>query len=256
MNTTMPAPARIKLYWKPGCSSCLRTKEFLTKQQIAFESVNAENNPQALAQLQALGARGLPVISLGDRFTLCQSFADVLKFLDLKMRLADPLPGPELFSKLDTVLAAAARITRQFPEQQLGETFRDRNRTKGALAFHVFRVVEMGIAAAQGQGMNVEHFNDLPPPEWSGDDIARWGLAVRDQALSWWRAQDGAVLKRRVPTYYGTPEVHDMLERTVWHAAQHTRQLALMLEMGGTIPDRPLTAQDLSGLPVPDEVWG
>ncbi len=50
--------------------------------------------------------------------------------------------------------------------------------------------------------------------------------------------------------------VHDMLERTVWHAAQHTRQLALMLEMGGTKPDRPLTAQDLSGLPVPDEVWG
>ena len=130
MSATMAAPARIRLYWKPGCSSCLRTKEFLTKQQIAFESVNAENNPQALAQLKALGARGLPVISLGNRFTLCQSFADVLKFLDLKMRLADPLPGPELFSKLDTVLAAAARITRQFPAGQLGETFRDRNRTK------------------------------------------------------------------------------------------------------------------------------
>ncbi len=47
-----------------------------------------------------------------------------------------------------------------------------------------------------------------------------------------------------------------MLDRTTWHAAQHTRQLILMLESGGTPADRPLTAEDLRGLPVPDEVWG
>jgi glutaredoxin len=256
MDTAATAPARIKLFWKPGCSSCLRTKEFLKKQEIAFESVNAENNPEALAELRALGARGLPVISLGNRFTMCQSFGEVLKFLDLKIRLSDPLPGRELFAKLDTILTTAARITRQFPPSQLKELFRDRNRTKGALAFHIFRVVEMGIAAAHGEGMNVEHFNDQPPPAWSGNDIADWGLKIRDQALAWWGAQDDSVLKQRVPTYYGTPELHDMLERMVWHAAQHTRQLALMLETGGTQPDRPLGAEDLRGLPVPDEVWG
>jgi len=252
---TTPA-SRIKLFWKPGCSSCLRTKEFLAKQGIEFESVNVEDHPGALAELTALGARGLPVISLGNRFTLCQSFGEVLKFLDLKVRLGDPLPLPVLFARLDVILTTAARITRQFPATQLKQTFRNRNRTQGALAFHIFRVVEMGIDAAQGQGMNVEHFNDQPPDEWRGDDIADWGLKVRDRALAWWRAQGVRELKHRVPTYYGHPEVHDMLERMVWHAAQHTRQLALMLESGGTAPDRPLTAQDLHGLPVPDEVWG
>jgi hypothetical protein len=161
-----------------------------------------------------------------------------------------------LFEKLDVILATAARITRQFPPAQLKQTFRDRNRTQGALAFHIFRVVEMGIAAAQGQGMNNENFNDQPPPEWSGDDIANWGLQVRAQALAWWNADPGRDLKQRVPTYYGHPELHDMLERMVWHAAQHTRQLALMLESGGTQPERVLSPEDLRGLPVPDEVWG
>lgn len=250
------APARIKLFWKPGCSSCLRTREFLTKQGIEFVSVNAENNPEALVELRSLGARGLPVISLGNRFTLCQSFGEVLKFLDLRLRLADPLPGAQLFAKLDVIHTTAARVTRQFPQAQLQETFRNRNRTKGALAFHIFRVVEMGLDAADGKGMNVEGFSELPPADWSGNDIADWGEKVRDRALAWWKANPERDLKQRIPTYYGQPEMHDMLERTVWHAAQHTRQLALMLEDGGTPPDRPLTAEDLRGLPVPDEVWG
>lgn len=256
MAASPQAPARVKLFWKPGCSSCLRTKEFLVKQGIEFESVNAQDNPAALEELRALGARGLPVISLGPRFTLCQSFPDVLKFLDLKLRLQDPLPPAELFAKLDIILSAAARYTRQFPADQLKQTFRDRNRTQGALAFHVFRVVEMGIDAAQHRGMDVEGFNDQPPAQWTGDDIADWGLKVRDRALAWWNEQTERELKYRVPTYYGQRELHDVLERMTWHAAQHTRQLILMLDSAGIKADRPLTAEDLSGLPLPDEVWG
>lgn len=256
MPTPAKAPARIKLFWKPGCSSCLRTKEFLIKQGIEFESVNAQDNPTALAELRELGARGLPVISLGPRFTLCQSFGDVLKFLDLKVRLSDPLPPPQLFEKLDLILNAAARYTRQFSEAQLKQVFRDRNRTQGALAFHIFRVVEMGIDAAEHKGMNVEGFNDQPPPEWTGNDVADWGLKVRDRALAWWNAQSDHELKYTVPTYYGQRPLHDVLDRMTWHAAQHTRQLILMLESGGTKADKPLTAEDLRGLPVPDEVWG
>jgi hypothetical protein len=49
--------------------------------------------------------------------------------------------------------------------------------------------------------------------------------------------------------------MHDVFERTAWHAAQHTRQMTLMLETYGITPDRPLSVEDLTGLPVPDEVW-
>jgi glutaredoxin len=250
------APAHIKVFWQPGCSSCLRTKEFLTKQGIAYESVNVQGNDEALAELRRLGARGLPVVSLGDRFTLCQSFGDVLTFLDLKTRLADPLPPAELIEKIDLVLGAAVRYTRQFPEAQLRTQFRDRLRTQGATAFHVFRVVEMTLDAADGKGLHVEGFRDVPPADWTGKDIADWGMKVRERAAAWWsRQQQDRALQRKVSTYYGERALHDVLDRTAYHAAQHTRQLMLMLETAGIQPDTPLTSDDLRGLPVPDQVW-
>jgi len=46
-----------------------------------------------------------------------------------------------------------------------------------------------------------------------------------------------------------------VLERTVWHPAQHTRQLMLILDTIGIEPDRGLTARDLAGLPLPDKAW-
>lgn len=247
--------ARIKVFWQPGCSSCLRTKEFLTKQGIDFESINVHNNPAGMAELAELGARSVPVVALGGRYTLCQSFNDVVKFLDLKTKLMDPLPPEQLVAKLDLVLGAAARYTRQFSESQLREVFRNRNRTPAGTAFHIFRVAEMGLQAAQQIELRFEGFNDVPPAEWTGEDIANWGLQVRQRLLDWWAQQTDRKLDYPVPTYYGQRPMHDVLERTAWHAAQHTRQLVIMLESHGTQADRPLTAEDLAGLPVPDEVW-
>lgn len=255
MDKATQTPARVKVFWQPGCSSCLRTKEFLVKQGIEFESINVHDNPAGMAELAALGARSVPVVALAGRFTLCQSFNDVIKFLDLKTKLMDPLPPAQLITKLDLVLTAAARYTRQFSESQLREVFRNRNRTPGGTAFHVFRVAEMGLEAGQGIMLEFEGFNDLPPPEWSADDIADWGLQVRERILAWWRKQTDQKLDFSAPTYYGQRPMHDVLERTAWHAAQHTRQVMLMLESYGVAPDRPLTMEDLAGLPVPDEVW-
>jgi glutaredoxin len=248
-------PARIKVFWQPGCSSCLRTKEFLTKQGIDFESIDVHNDPEGMAQLRALGARSVPVVSLGDKYTLCQSFGDVVKFLDLKTKLMDSLPPEALVAKLELVLTAAARYVRQFPAHGLREEFRNRKRTPASTAFHVFRVAEMGLQAAQQIDLMFEGFNEVPPEDWSAEDIASWGLKVRDRILAWWAQEGDTSLQYTVPTYYGRRTMHDVLERTAWHAAQHTRQLILMLESHGVAADRPLTADDLAGLPVPDEVW-
>jgi glutaredoxin len=255
MPTTVESPARIKVFWQPGCSSCLRTKEFLTKQGIEFESINVHNNPAGMAELAALGARSVPVVALNGRYTLCQSFNDVVKFLDLKTKLMAPLPPEQLVAKLNLVLNAAARYTLQFNEGQLREVFRDRDRTPAGTAFHVFRVAEMGLEAAQGIELKFEGFNDIPPADWAGADIAGWGLQVCERILGWWSQQTDRELNYTVPTYYGQRPLSDVLERTTWHAAQHTRQLVMMLESHGTEADRPLSADDLAGLPVPDEVW-
>jgi glutaredoxin len=252
---TTSAAARVQVYWQPGCSSCLRTKEFLAKQGIDFESIDVLNDPDGMARLQALGARSVPVVALGGRYTLCQSFGDVVRFLDLKTKLMDPLPPAQLVAKIDMVVRAVARFIVQFDDARLREDFRNRNRNPAGTAYHVFRVVQMGVEAARGVELTFEGFNEVPPPDWTAQDIAAWGMTVREQLHAWWDAEADRTLQYAVPTYYGRRPMHDVLERTAWHAAQHSRQIMLMLETYGTTPDGALTADDLAGLPVPDEVW-
>jgi glutaredoxin len=254
MTETLTA-ARIKVFWQPGCSSCLRTKEFLTEQGIEFESLDVHNDPAARAQLTELGVRSVPVVSIGKRYTFCQSMNDVIKFLDLKTRQMDPLPPAQLVAKLDLLMSANARYVRQFLPEQLKTPFRNRNRTPAGLAFHMFRVAEMGMEAAQGIALRFESFDELPPDDWSGEDIAKWGEDVHARFLAWWETQEDPSVDFTVQTYYGVRPFHEVLERTAWHAAQHTRQVMLMLESNGIKPDQPLTAADLEGLPVPHEVW-
>jgi glutaredoxin len=248
-------PARIKVFWQPGCSSCLRVKEFLASQGIQYESIDVHHSPQGRAELEALGARSVPAVALGGRFTLAQSLRDVIKFLDLKTKIMDPLPPAELVGKLDLVLAGAVRYTRQFSPAQLQSVFRNRDRTVAALAFHVFRIAELGVQASRQIELRFEAFNDLPPAHWGGEQIAGWGEQVLESVAQWWREETDRSLAYTVPTYYGKRSMHDVLERTAWHSAQHTRQLMLILETHGMTPDRALSAADLAGLPLPDEVW-
>lgn len=247
--------ARIQVFWQPGCTSCLRVKEFLTSHGIEYESIDVHNNAAGLAQLQELGARSVPVVALAGRYTLAQSLRDVIRFLDLKTRMMDMLPPEQLVAKLELVLAAAARLCAQFSEEQLRTVFRNRNRTVGALVFHVVRVAQMGLQAAQQTELRFESFDDLPPADWHGEDLINWADEVRMQVRQWWQSEPEKSLTYDVPTYYGRRPMHEVLERTAWHSAQHTRQLALILESYGVTPDRPLSADDLSGLPVPEEVW-
>lgn len=41
----------------------------------------------------------------------------------------------------------------------------------------------------------------------------------------------------------------------VWHGSQHARQLALVVEKLGIVPDRPLGEKELAGLPLPESIW-
>jgi glutaredoxin len=197
----MQTAARIKVFWQPGCSSCLRTKEFLHDQDIEFESLDVHNDPEARAQLAELGVRSVPVVLIGKRYTFCQSIHDVIKFLDLKTKVMVPLPPAGLVAKLDLALSTNARYVRQFRPEQLRVPFLNRNRTPAGLGFHVFRVAEMGMQAAQGIPLLFESFDDLPPDDWSGEDIAAWGDDVHQRLLAWWAAEkDSSVATRSRPT--------------------------------------------------------
>ena len=54
----------IKAYWQPGCTSCLRMKEFLGKHGVPFVSVNVLEDKNAFAELETLGIRSVPIVQL------------------------------------------------------------------------------------------------------------------------------------------------------------------------------------------------
>jgi len=56
-----------------------------------------------------------------------------------------------------------------------------------------------------------------------------------------------------IDVYYGPQSGHDLLERTTWHAAQHLRQLHVLLGELGLPPREPLP--DFEGLPLPASLW-
>lgn len=248
---------RVRVFWQPGCTSCLRTKEFLTRQGVDYESINVHGNAAAMAELARLGARSVPIVARGDRFVFAQTIGDVIGFLGLKVKPQERLAPEALMQKLDLVLTAAARYVRQIPAAELDKPFRNRNRPIRALAHHVFRIVEGFLESMQDGGeLTYERImRETPPVKGTPEDIARYGEQVLARAKAWWSDYPDKACAHPMPTYFGEHPVHVVLERTVWHPAQHTRQLMLVLESLGIAPERPLGAADLAGLPLPEKAW-
>lgn len=243
-----------KVYWAPGCSSCLKTKEFLIQHHIDFESVNVAEKPEAMAELRELGLRSFPVIQHGKQAVFCQDVQDVADFLGVPL-VRKPLDPPELVHKTNLVLLAAQRFMRQLDEGQLAEHFAGRDRPFRDLAYHIFMVVQAFLEATRGGMLSDEaFFRTCPDHLTRGDAIAAAGEEVRTGLLSWWD-ENRSDLPEQVDTYYGTRSIESVLERTAWHAAQHCRQLQVVVEKNGLSPDGPLGSAELDGLPLPEHVY-
>jgi glutaredoxin len=257
MPATVQSTERVRVFWQPGCTSCLRTKEFLARNGVDFESINVHGNAAGMEELRKLGARSVPVVARGDRFVFAQAIGDVIKFLGLNVRQQERLSPEALMQKMDLVLTAAARYVRQIPAAELDKPFRNRNRPIRVLAHHVFRIVEGFLESMQdGAELTYERImQDAPPSIRTGEDIARYGEGVLARAKQWWETYSDHSCQRVMKTYFGEHPVHVVLERAAWHPAQHTRQLMLILETLGIRPDRPLSAADLAGLPLPEKAW-
>ena len=78
---------------------------------------------------------------------------------------------------------------------------------------------------------------------------------VRRRVAAWWEGLADRSGTQTVETYYGAQPLHEVLERTTWHSAQHARQVMSLLEQQGIAPERPLGPRELQGLPVPSKLW-
>src|SRR5690242_12945922 len=100
----------VKAYWQPGCTSCLRMKEFLTKHGVPFVSVNVLEDKDAFAELATLGVRTVPIIRRGSEWANGQVLRDVARVAGIPWGGAQVLPPPELVKRLVTIQTAAQRF--------------------------------------------------------------------------------------------------------------------------------------------------
>lgn len=247
--------AELRVYWQPGCSSCLRTKEFLHSHGVPFVSVNVLADEKGLQEMAALGVRSVPIVTRGREWVSGQILRDVARIAGIDGR-REVLPPGELKVRIDRILDAAIRLSAQLPEARLGDPVPGRPRSYRDLASHVFQIVGALIDETEGTPLTEDvYMRPAPPHSRTPADLVAEGQATKARFDAWWQAHKGADFTRRAGVYYGEQTLHDFMERTAWHSAQHTRQLALVLEKLGVTPDRPLTTDDLAGLPMPEGVY-
>ena len=210
-----------------------------------------------MAELQKLGARSVPVVARDGRFVFAQVIKDVVDFLDLPDDTAPELSPEELSAKLDRILETAIRLTRQMPDEHLEDLLPNRPRSWRVLMHHIYQIPVAFLEMEElGRTLTYEALTEPPPAVMrTSAAIADHGEAVRARFNAWWSRTAGEDFSSRVPTYFGGTTRHEMLERTVWHSAQHVRQVASLLAQAEVAPDRPLAADDLRGLPLTDKVW-
>jgi glutaredoxin len=246
----------IRVYWQPGCTSCLRTKEFLTLHGIAFESRNVLTDPQAFAELARFGLRQVPIVTLGDAWANGQMLADVAKLVGVTDFNAHMLPSRELHQRVERVLEGAQRFFSQIPDEHLHTLLPDRPRSYSELAYHAFNIVDAFLEEKQGQDLVYESYYRLPKAGEGRTEILAYGAQVHKQLNAWFSGPGRQVdWSASANVYYGQQSQHQFLERTTWHSMQHARQLMWLLKRLGIAPSKPLTAELFAGLPMPEQVW-
>jgi hypothetical protein len=217
------------------------------------------NDSAGREQLLRLGAQTVPVLAKGGQYIFCQNLEDVAEFVGLQGTGHTPLPPAELQEKWVSVLRAAQRYIRQIPDHRLVErAIENRDRSIRLLSHHVFRIGDAFLETAIDGIEYWANNANVPPRDGScttGAEIAQYGDSVIERIENWWIQLDDKSCQQKVKTFYGTPPMHQLFERSTWHSAQHVRQLIAVLERFGIEPNGRLSADDLAGLPLPERVW-
>ena len=204
--------------------------------------------------------RNVPVVARGDQFVFGQNLEDVAEFVGLQGGTGHtPLPPDQLIVKWLNVLRAAQRFMRQMPDARINELVIDnRPRSIRLMGHHVFRIGEAYLETALDGVEYATQLANIPPKDGTfttGEEIARYGDTVIARLEKWWTELADKSCGQQVKTFFGMQALHLLYERSTWHSAQHTRQLAAVLERFEIKPDRPLTKEDLAGLPLPERLW-
>lgn len=247
----------LHVFWQPGCTSCLRTKEFLTKRGVHFVSRNVLEDATAMDALAAVGLRQVPIVMRGRDFVDGQVLSDVARVAGIPFVEKPMLPVAELASRLDAILAATGRFVQQVPTADLATLLPNRPRSYGDLTFHIANIPDAFLEHDVGIPLEFDAYNRVPPKGWGHVHLTAYLAAVRQRMTTWFETRGPAVDWAQAATvYYGRQTLHQFLERTTWHAGQHTRQLQWVLETKLDLtPDGRIDDAMWADLPMPESIW-
>ncbi|RJG57659.1 hypothetical protein D0Z70_00035 [Sphingobium terrigena] len=254
----MEAASEISVFWQPGCSSCVRTKEFLTKIGVPFKSIDVLADKTGMQELKRLGARSVPIVSRGNEFTYAQSIEDVAKFVNRMDAISDRLPPEQLFAKWDKILDVAFTMVPAIPDELLhAEVFPGRERSYLHLSYHVVQVVDAFVQTVEEGLEDWTTVANIEAPDWinTREDVLREAWPLKERLDRWWETLEDKSCTRILKMFYGEHPLHQFLERSTWHCAQHTRQLLARLEEHGIDVPKKLDQADYAGLPMPKGLW-
>ncbi|GGE40953.1 hypothetical protein GCM10007276_17940 [Agaricicola taiwanensis] len=246
---------RIRLFWQPGCTSCVKIKELLTEAGVEFESVNILTHPTGLDEMQRRGIMTVPVVFKGEEMTFGQSLDDVAAFVGIDRKVSR-LSMEELARKWTYFLDKASDLIEQIPDDRLNErAFHGRPRTVRELSYHIFQIPD-GFVTSQETGLedtrsitNVR-FDHLK----TKDDLLAYAKTSTDRLKKWIAQMPADIGERRVKTYYGEQPLSGIFERGTWHSGQHTRQLDQIIQ-DATGAATAIDQRVYDGLPMPKGLW-
>ncbi len=199
----------------------------------------------------------MPVVSRGNQWVDGQAIEDLARFVNVAWSHR-ALPPKELARRVGIVLSSALATVALIPDDKLGENLPGRPRPYRQLATHVGDIVEAFLGLVEQGKPHVIADLDKPVPDHirTSQDIVAFQAGVLKHFQAWWaREGEQRDYSVDVDVYYGEQTLHEYFERTTWHSAQHVRQLQYALELMGISVPSPLSAADLAGLPMPDNVW-
>ena len=234
------------------------TKALLSRRGVEFDALDVEKDPEAMAELRALGIRSVPAVVVGERSMSGwnpSKLAELVGFAHEERTVAPE----ELVSSIRLVLDAALRATRQVPDDRWEMKAPGRSRPLRELVRHLFEVIEGGVDAdVLGVFPADEWFKQRDVPSLTGAArLGRYGEAVRGKLDAWYATLDLPTFERTIDADVGPRTLRQVLERTRLHAAQHLRQVYAFLGWCGVTPEEPLTDEDLRrlGFELPKDVF-
>ena len=254
-ETQFDLMSETQLYWATGCTSCLRAKEFLTRNDISFESYNIAEDMSLLDDMEAQGLpRQVPIVKRNDEWVDAQDLAAVADLTGIEYE-AEILPVDELYRRLEIILEALVEYAERLPEDKLVGPIANRPRTVGQLIYHAFSIPESFLEHEAGTPLKTYKSE----PEWadlSTESLATYGQHIQVRLSDWYEHEaEDTDWSETADVYYGNPTRQGYLERTVWHSGQHARQLEWILEERCEIEAELLDDELWEGLPMPQKVW-